>query len=207
MADSLNQIASSTSKLDDIYKRLMTNEYPAPVPGQNNRAAKNSNGTGPFESRGQLSTNGIDAGRKFLTAAEDAALGAGQVFSQATSSLLLQQITPKIVQLGAASGRAAGGLTTLLTSGYRIVQRYRQENAQGSTNFPQTRREVFVSGASIAGSFAVGSAAGLATSAAVVFGAPAIVVGGIAAAGVIGAGYAAYKIRDLANGFYSRVTS
>lgn len=205
MADCINSVsgsAGSTDRLDALYQRLTKNEDPLNLNNTPRAAGLISKNLPATQSNTSSSNSLLE---KMRLAAEDASLGAGQLISQAASSTLLQQITPRIIQLGAVAARGLGGLITLGTSGYRIWQAYRSETAANSSSYPQTRREVFLSAASITGGFAAGSAAGLLTAAAVVSGAPAALVTGLVAAGVLGTGYAAYKAREFAAGFYSKV--
>jgi len=136
------------------------------------------------------------------TAVEDAALGMGSVVSTAVEGLLPGEFSPAAARILGGSFRAAGGLFTAATSGYRIVKTLKDEYEADSVNYPKTRKEVVVTAGSVTAGLGVGTLAGAATSVAAFVGAPALVVGGLAAAGVIGAGYAAYAARDYLSDLY-----
>lgn len=133
-----------------------------------------------------------------LESAGDSLLGIGQIASGAKEAFLPQVIASTSSRLVASSGRLLGGIGTLLTSGYRIMKTYQNDANSGKGDFSATRKEVFVTSASVTSGFAAGTVFGLATAGVTAVGAPAIVVGGIAAAGVVAVGYAAYKVRNFA---------
>lgn len=148
---------------------------------------------------------------QILKSASDSAMGEGQIISQARFLNLPQLIAPGISQISAGLARAAGGLVSAASFAYRIKSVYSSEKANGSANFPETRKEVFTSAASIGSGFLVGTLAGttlpLLTGAAVVTlpaTAATIVTVGAVGLSVAAVGYASYKARDLASQLYDR---
>jgi len=136
--------------------------------------------------------------REARRSAGDAALGVGQLASTAARSVLPRVVATPVSTTIAGAGRFLGGAVTLAGTGYRVISSYNKEKAAGSENFPETRKEVVVSAASITAGVVTGTAAGLLASAVAVVGAPAIVVGGVTVAGIVGVGLVAHKVRGMA---------
>jgi len=132
----------------------------------------------------------------------DTALGIGQELSTYETSLLPGSFTPYAKRLAAGLPRFLGGLATVGLTGIDVVRAYQHDQSHGASSFPETRKEIFASSASIAAGFGAGALAGGAAAAATALGAPFIVVGAIGVAGFIGIGYAASKAREWAEGVF-----
>lgn len=124
----------------------------------------------------------------------DSLPGVGEYASR-TAKSFLSAVSPGFRFVGAAIPRALGGIAAAGTAGYRLYQSARNDQLKGNYSFPEMRKELVVSAASISSGIAVGYTGYLVSAAALAAGAPVAVLGGVGAATVLGAGYVSYRVR------------
>jgi len=139
-----------------------------------------------------------DGVREVRRSVGDAALGMGHMVSTAAHSVLPRVVATPLSTTFASAPRFLGAAATLATSGYRIVTTFNEERKAGSENFPETRKELLMTGAAGAAAVVAGGAIGVAGIGIAALGAPAIVMGGVTVAGFIGVGLVAHKVRGMA---------